>query len=66
MQVLETSAGTGRNIGYYSGAVDEVVFTDVSEQMLRQAKLKWEKSSPGWYQHRATFAISDIEALTQV
>lgn len=66
VQVLETSAGTGRNIGYYPAGVEEVVFTDVNEKMLRQAKEKWESSLQDQYQHHATFVVSDVEALTQV
>lgn len=64
--MLETSAGTGRNIGYYPAGVDEVVFADLNEQMLRQAKGKWESSFQDQYQHQAIFLVSDVEAMTQV
>jgi hypothetical protein len=63
VQVLEVSAGTGRNIGYYSTDVESVVFSDVSYDMLRKAKLQWE-AQPRTY--KATFVLSDIEALTRV
>lgn len=64
--MLETSAGTGRNIGYYPAGVEEVVFIDVNEKMLRQAKGKWESRLQDQHQHHATFVVSDVEALTQV
>ena len=47
--VLEVGAGTGRNIGHYpSGAVDRVLMTDSSAEMLARAKEKlrqrnWER-----------------------
>ena len=40
-EVLEVGAGTGRNLNYYPiGQVKEVVLTDVSDQMLLQAREK--------------------------
>lgn len=40
-KVLEVGAGTGRNLDYYSSSdVEEVVLTDVSEEMLLQARSK--------------------------
>ena len=43
--VLEVGAGTGRNLSYYPKAVDRVVLTDNSDQMLEQAKRKLQKLS---------------------
>jgi ubiquinone/menaquinone biosynthesis C-methylase UbiE len=61
--VLEVSAGTGRNVGSYPATVDSVVFTDVSYDMLRKAKLRWEEKPR---QYDATFVLSDVELLTKV
>jgi ubiquinone/menaquinone biosynthesis C-methylase UbiE len=61
---LETSAGTGRNIGYYSTGVEHVVFSDASHNMLRKAKQKWEGGLDVTSKHGATFVISDVESLT--
>lgn len=63
MQVLEASAGTGRNVGWYSDKVEQVVFTDVSYDMLRRAKLRWEER-PRPYD--AAFVLSDVQALATV
>jgi len=59
-QVLEVSAGTGRNFGCYSSDVEHVVFSDVSFDMLRLAKLKWEASQ---HDYTASFMLSDVESL---
>ncbi|KAL1311413.1 hypothetical protein AAFC00_001575 [Neodothiora populina] len=44
--VLEVSAGTGRNLGYYKfgkeKGVRSLTLVDLSKQMVDQAKLKWE------------------------
>ena len=61
-QVLEVSAGTGRNFGCYSGEVDHVVFSDISFDMLRQAKLKWETSQ---HNYTASFMLSDVQSLVR-
>ena len=37
------SAGTGRNVAFYPAAVESVIFSDVSYDMLRMAKAKWEQ-----------------------
>ena len=60
MQVLEVSAGTGRNIPYYRQGTQSVVFTDVSYDMLRRAKAKWEARQP---LYAAAFVLSDVEDL---
>ena len=39
-KVLEVGAGTGRNLSYYPSGVDEITLTDVSDQMLLQARKK--------------------------
>ena len=59
-QVLEVSAGTGRNFSSYSTDVEHVVFSDVSFEMLRLAKLKWEACQP---RYAASFMISDVDHL---
>lgn len=61
MQVLEVSAGTGRNVPYYGHNTAAVVFSDVSYDMLRRAKAKWEQQQP---QYSAAFVLSDVEKLT--
>jgi methyltransferase OMS1 len=38
--VLEVGAGTGRNLSYYPAGVNEITLTDVSDQMLLQARKK--------------------------
>ena len=63
VQVLEASAGTGRNIAWYDDRVKQVVFTDVSYDMLKRAKLRWEER-PRRYD--AAFVLSDVQALTAV
>ena len=48
--VLEVSAGTGRNLGYYKFTADGVrslTLLDLSMQMVEQAKLKWEVLNKG-------------------
>lgn len=63
VQVLEVSAGTGRNVGWYPADVRSVLFTDVSYDMLRKAKLAWERQ-PRTYD--ATFVLGDVQSLTAV
>lgn len=41
--VLEVSAGTGRNLRYYSKAATSITMTDTSKNMLWHAKQKREK-----------------------
>jgi methyltransferase OMS1 len=61
--VLEVSAGTGRNLPYYSlGDVKSLTLTDSSRQMLLQAKDKLGKVA----QDRGSvvrFCLSDAQAL---
>ena len=61
--MLEVSAGTGRNVGMYPADVRSVMFTDISYDMLRKAKLEWEQQ-PRAYD--ATFVLGDVQALTKV
>eukprot|EP00892_Ulva_mutabilis_P011158 jgi/Ulvmu1/8414/UM042_0121.1 len=59
--VLEVSAGTGRNFSCYSNDVEHVVFSDVSFDMLRLAKLKWEAVPSHGFS--ASFMLSDVNSL---
>lgn len=53
--VLEVSAGTGRNLGFYKfssaagkeGAVRSLTLVDLSSEMVEQSKRKWEVLSKG-------------------
>lgn len=44
--VLEVSAGTGRNVGYYDlrkgSAIESITFVDLAPQMIQVCKQKWE------------------------
>lgn len=70
-KVLEVGAGTGRNLDYYSfsksrqpndGGVDEVILTDISEEMLRQArdKVKQHKNK-----ERFGLFVADAKEMTK-
>ena len=62
--VLEVGAGTARNLPYYplGNSVRRVVFTDTSDQMLEQAKLKI-KNLPEADQKKFAILKSDSHAL---
>ena len=59
--VLEVSAGTGRNVSYYNPQhATTVVMTDTSRDMLWHAAQKHEKQSP---QLQAKFCLADAQNL---
>ena len=59
--VLEVSAGTGRNVSYYQPQhATTVVMTDTSRDMLWHAAQKHEKQSP---QLQAKFCLADAQNL---
>lgn len=67
-KVLEVGAGTGRNLNYYSfsnknrgGGVDEVILTDISEEMLRQAR---EKVKQHKNKDRFKLFVADAKEMT--
>lgn len=57
--VLEVGAGTGRNLSFYPSAVDRVVISDSSDQMLMQARQKIQSMVPS---KRARFACVEADA----
>lgn len=65
--VLEISAGTGRNVPYYNaGAISSLTFTDKSKYMLWHAKQKYDaqlRSKAEKAGVPVSFALSDAEHL---
>jgi len=65
-RVLEVAGGTGRNLAFYTDAVQELVLGDASEEMLKigagkVAKLRAEGGAPGL--SKVTLAVLDAGAL---
>jgi len=63
--VLEIGAGTGRNLGYYPSSCRSVLLTDVSEEMLAQARAKLKKMGKA-ERERHTCAVADASKLDGV
>ncbi|KAI8992460.1 hypothetical protein BDB01DRAFT_717285 [Pilobolus umbonatus] len=62
--VLEVSAGTGRNFDYYKpNQIDEITFTDRHESMLGEAKSKFQKYQGRF--HHAFFQKASVEEKQQ-
>lgn len=67
--VLEVSAGTGRNLGYYKFAkndgeegVKSLTLVDLSKQMVDQAKVKWDVLGKGQKRTLVRFMQGDAAA----
>ena len=61
-KVMEVSAGTGRNLPYYSPEdITSLVLVDASENMLLQAKAKL---VDGWKEDQVTIKAVPLEALS--
>lgn len=59
--VLEVSAGTGRNLGYYNSQhVNSLTMTDISKYMLWHAIQKHDKNNP---KLNAKFCLADAQQL---
>jgi ubiquinone/menaquinone biosynthesis C-methylase UbiE len=61
--VLEISAGTGRNMAYYSRDVERVVFSDLSFNMMQRAKMKWEAQPLSQRTYDAKFVVIDSQSM---
>ena len=60
--VLESAAGTGRNLEYYDAKnVNSIILADRSEAMLDECKTKWKAQMPGRvWRGRYGFAEADL------
>lgn len=58
--VLEVSAGTGRNLPYYSKAATSITMTDTSKNMLWHARQKHDKYS---VHLPVTFCLADAQSM---
>ena len=63
-KALEVGAGTGRNLGYYSSNVNEIILTDVSDQMLLQARSKVKNLKEGG-QSKFKLFVADALNMTK-